>query len=247
MGRVYKTGTVWMFMLTAFIIGMGIVIVSISGNAIEEQLLSQTVPLSEVTEAGNGPLQINYPWEVPVCALREASTEEIRRFQDAGYARQLEDLALLPGGTVSVNTREFQVDEEGRLIFKGSGKELSYAVDLKKGIIGFGREAASETDDAVKKENRDDLLVALNDPVHELYRFLPAVNRILGREINGGLDGREETADYRDSFEKMSGMPRQVLYYFDVLTVILQTQEGHIILQYDPEAEQFTSCFFAAK
>lgn len=242
MKKLRKTGMIWMPAITAFIIAAGIVMVNISQNLIERQLLSQTIPLQEAVETGNDYLQINYPWEASAAALRKANAEEIRRFEDSGYAGQLEELALLLGG-VSVNTKAFQVDEKGCLIYKGSKKELSYAVDLEKGILGFGMEAATETDDTVKEKNCKELLASLADPMYELYWFLPTVNHILGREINDGLYGREEKEGYQDSFNSMKGLQRQVLYYFNVLTLILQTQERYIILQYNPAEEQFTSYY----
>lgn len=247
MRKIDKTGIMWMLVITMFIIVTNIGMVSISQNVIEKQLLSQTVSLSETEEIGNDNLERNYPWEVSTAALRKASAEEIRQFQDAGYAGQLEELSLLFGAAVSVNTKMLWVDEEGDLIFKGSEKELSYAVDWEKGMIGFGIEVVSETDDSIKEKNRNDLLVALDDPIHELYQFLPAVNHILGREIHGDLNDREESAGYQDSFDSIRGLQKQVLYYFDVLTVILQTQEGYIILQYNPAEEQFTSYFLVTQ
>lgn len=250
MRRKHNDGMIWMIMLTAVIITMSIVIVQFYGKVIEKQLLSKNMPLPEAITIDDHYLQIAYPWERPADTMREANENEKKQLRESEYMEQLNELALLLDGTAVLNTEKLWVDEEERLVYRGSNaNELSYAVDLERGIVGFGLEVQKETDDAVKKENMDEMVVLLNDPLQELYQFLPAVNGIWTNQGIPILDELQVDQEQPLSFiyEYLNGFKRQVLYNCDVLTVILEIEENYIILEYDPAKQRYMSCFHITK
>lgn len=250
MSEKHRSGMVWMLMITAVIIVMSIVIVRFSGEAVETQLLSQSVPAPEIIMIEDEYLQIEYPWEASADTLREAGTAEKKWFQESEYKDQLEQLAPLLNNSAILNTENLWVDEKGRLVhISSSENELAYAVDMEKGIVGFGLEAEKEKDDTVKKENMDELMVLLDDPMQEIYQFLPAANDVWSNQgvpIMDGLQISQEQA-LSSIYDYIHSFPRQVLYYQDVLTVILEIEENDMVLQYNPLTQKYTSCFLVSK
>ncbi len=250
MNEKHRSGMLWMLMITAVIIVMSIVIVKFSGEAVETQLLSQSVPAPETIKIQDDYLQIEYPWEASADTLREADTMEKKWFQESEYVDQLEKLAPLLNDSAILNTENLWVDEKGRLVHIGSSEnELAYAVDMEKGIVGFGLEAEKEKDDTVKKENMDELMVLLDDPMQEIYQFLPAANDVWSNQgvpIMDGLQISQEQA-LSSIYDYIHSFPRQVLYYQDVLTVILEIEENYMVLQYNPLTQKYTSCFLVSK
>ena len=246
----HRSGMVWMILITAAIIVMSIVIVRFFGEAVEMQLLSQSVPVPETIEIEDDYLQIEYPWEISADMLREANTAEKKWFLESEYVAQLEKLALLLNDSAVLNTENLWVDEKGRLIHIGSSEnELAYAVDMEKGIVGFGLEPEKEKDDTVKKENMDELMVLLNDPMQQIYQFLPAVNDVWSNQGVPILDGLQVSQEQAlsSTYDYIRSFPRQVLYYHDVLTVILEIEGNHMVLQYNPMTQKYTSCFLLSK
>lgn len=245
-----KTGMLWMVMITVIIITGSIVLVRFSGEALEKQLLSQSLPFPETIKIEGGYLEFEYPWETSGENLRKADEEEKNLFQESGYVEQLERLALLLRDSAVLNTDNLLVDEEGRLVHRGRSKnELSYVVDLESGIVGFGLEPEKETDDTAKEKNVNELIVLLDDPMQEIYQFLPAVNGIWNNEgipVLEGLQANQERS-LSSIYDYINGFPRQVLYYRDVLTVILETEENDMILQFDPATQKYMSIFLLTK
>lgn len=250
MRRKHNDGMVWMIMLTTAVITMSIVIVKFYGKVIEKQLLSQNMPLPETVTIDDHYLQIEYPWERSADTMREANENEKKQLLESEYMEQLYELALLLDGTATWNTEKLWVDEKERLVYRGINEnELSYAVDLERGIVGFGLKTQKETDDAVKKENMDELVVLLNDPLQELYQFLPAVNDIWTNQEIPILDGLQVKQEQPLSivYDYLNDFPRQVLYYQDVLTVILEIEENYLVLGYDPTTQRYMSCLLITK
>ena len=250
MNEKHGTGMMWMLMITAVIIVMSIVIVRFFGEAVETQLLSGPLPAPETIKIEDDYLQIEYPWETSADRLREADTAEKKWFQESEYTDQLGKLALLLNDSAIFNSESLWLDENGRLVHTGSSKnELSYVVDMEKGIVGFGLGEEREKDDTAKKENRDELMAALYDPVHEIYRFLPAVNDVWSNQGVPVLDGLQVSQEQtlKSIYDYIHSFPRQVLYYQDVLTVILETEEHYMVLQYNPKTQKYTSCFLLAR
>lgn len=250
MSERHRSGMVWMFMITAVIIVMSIVIVRFSGEAVETQLLSQSVPAPETIKIEDDYLKIEYPWEASVDTLREADTMEKKWFQESEYVDQLEKLAPLLNDSAILNTENLWVDEKGRLVHIGSSEnELAYAVDMEKGIVGFGLEAEKEKDGTIKKENMDELMVLLDDPMQEIYQFLPAANDVWSNQGVPILDGLHVSQEQALSsiYDYIHSFPRQVLYYHDVLTVILEIEGNYMVLQYNPMTQKYTSCFLLFK
>lgn len=182
--------------------------------------------------------------------MREANENEKKQLLESEYMEQLYELALLLDGTATWNTEKLWVDEKERLVYRGINEnELSYAVDLERGIVGFGLETQKETDDAVKKENMDELVVLLNDPLQEVYQFLPAVNDIWTNQEIPILDGLQVKQEQPLSivYDYLNDFPRQVLYDQDVLTVILKIEENYLVLGYDPTTQRYMSCLLITK
>ncbi len=245
-----KTGMLRMAVITGIIIAASSGIVRVSGGVLEKQLLSQSLPLPETIKTEGGYLELESPWELSGDKLREADAEEKNVFQESDAVEQLEQLALLLDDSAVFSTDHLMVDERGRLVHRGSSKEeLSYAVDLERGIVGFGLGVGKETDNAAKERNVNELLVLLDDPMQELYRFLPAVNEIWSREGIPILEGLEANQERPLSgvYDYIHGFPRQVLYDRDVLTVILETEETDVILRYDPDTQTYRSMFLLAR
>ena len=250
MNEKHGTGVIWMLMITAVIIVMSIVIVRFSGETVETQLLSRSIPAPETIKIEDDYLQIEYPWEASADLLREADTAEKKWFQESEYLDQLEKLALLLNESAIFHSESLWVDENGRLVHTGTSEnELSYVVDMEKGIVGFGLGEEREKDVTAKKENMDELIVSLNDPVQEIYQFLPAVNDVWSNQGVPVLDGlqvnQEQTV--KSIYDYIYSFPRQVLYYQDVLTVILKTEKHYMVLQYNPKTQKYTSCFLLAR
>lgn len=243
-------GMAGMLIITIIIIIMSIVIVKVSGESVEKHLLSQCMPLSETIKIENDYLQIEYPWESSSAALREANENEKKRFQESEYVEQLEKLALLLNDAAALNTENLWIDKEERLVHRANNEdELSYVVDMKRGIIGFGLEVKKETDDTIKKENLNEVIVLLEDPMQEIYQFLPAVNKIWSNHGIPILDGLQVNQEQSLSsiYDYINSFSRQVLYYHDILTVILEIEEKYMILQYDPTIQKYMSCFLFIK